>query len=514
MATHRSVLRALGIVGYDHLEPVVLAALATQTPLLLIGPHGTAKSLLLTRLAQSLGLAWRHYNASLVNYDDLIGYPLPDASGTLKFVQTPASIWGAECVFIDELSRARPDMLNRLFPIIHERVVQGMPLDRLRHRWAAMNPPTLDDDASTTADASSANYLGSEPLDPALADRFGFVITVPSWSQLSADDQTAVITSADVRPDDSACSAVRETIALIEREIPLVLEYAGNAITDVVREVVRHAATLGVALSGRRAAMLYRNIAAVHAARLAAQPAADIVESSWIAVSASIPQRAQGVVIDDVRLMVAHASAWKNSRLAVADPRRALACESDPTRRAIRAAATAELSLMERSAYVTDALAHLPPGGRHALGHWLIETGLAAGLATSVADQCGELYAVVASKQPLKVFLPRVCTCISPTQVNVLSRKGVAFERMMADVERRVSKSEQPMVGNLLAGLFDTLQWSSEATLSAVIESWEEVRNLLAHAPAHRTVDTAPASAVVAPRSRKPGRAKVGGDRR
>ncbi len=73
MATHRSVLRSLGIVGYDHLEPIILAALATQTPLLLIGAHGTAKSLLLTRLAQALGLAWRHYNASLVNYDDLIG---------------------------------------------------------------------------------------------------------------------------------------------------------------------------------------------------------------------------------------------------------------------------------------------------------------------------------------------------------------------------------------------------------------------------------------------------------
>ena len=120
----RHPLRQLGVVGLDTLEPVILAALATETPLLLVGAHGTAKSLLLSRLCEALHLQWRHYNASLVNYDDLIGYPLPNVNGTLTFVQTPASVWNAQAVFIDEISRARPDMLNRLFPIIHEKKVQ------------------------------------------------------------------------------------------------------------------------------------------------------------------------------------------------------------------------------------------------------------------------------------------------------------------------------------------------------------------------------------------------------
>ena len=123
--TPHAALRSLGIVGLDRLESVILAALATETPLLLIGAHGTAKSLLLSRLCEALGISWRHYNASLINYDDLIGYPLPDASGELKFIQTPASVWGAAAVFIDEISRARPDLLNRLVPIIHERKVQA-----------------------------------------------------------------------------------------------------------------------------------------------------------------------------------------------------------------------------------------------------------------------------------------------------------------------------------------------------------------------------------------------------
>ncbi|MCX6963676.1 MAG: AAA family ATPase, partial [Verrucomicrobia bacterium] len=106
--TPQSLLtRPLGLEGWAHLEAVVLAALASGDPLLLIGRHGTAKSFLLERLAESLDLAFRFYNASLVNYDDLVGIPVPDETQTsLRYISTPSSIWDAEVVFIDEISRA------------------------------------------------------------------------------------------------------------------------------------------------------------------------------------------------------------------------------------------------------------------------------------------------------------------------------------------------------------------------------------------------------------------------
>ena len=62
----RSLLRPLGIVGYDALEPALLAALATEEPLLLVSDHGAAKTLLPLRLVEALGLALRHYNASIL----------------------------------------------------------------------------------------------------------------------------------------------------------------------------------------------------------------------------------------------------------------------------------------------------------------------------------------------------------------------------------------------------------------------------------------------------------------
>jgi len=47
-----------------------------------------------------------------------VGYPVPDGRGGLHYIQTSASIWGAQAVFIDEIARCRPDLQNKLFSII------------------------------------------------------------------------------------------------------------------------------------------------------------------------------------------------------------------------------------------------------------------------------------------------------------------------------------------------------------------------------------------------------------
>ena len=70
------MFKRLGLHGLEGIAPVLIAALATEEPLLLVGPHGTAKSLLLTRIAAALGLEFRHYNASLLSFD-----PAPKQAG-------------------------------------------------------------------------------------------------------------------------------------------------------------------------------------------------------------------------------------------------------------------------------------------------------------------------------------------------------------------------------------------------------------------------------------------------
>ena len=90
----------------------------------------------------------------------------------------------------------RPESQNKLFSVVHERRVQGLQLEHLRYRWAAMNPPPSPDGET---DGEWA-YTGSLPLDPALADRFAYVVRVPEFGDFSPEVRRIVIARGGESP--------------------------------------------------------------------------------------------------------------------------------------------------------------------------------------------------------------------------------------------------------------------------------------------------------------------------
>ena len=382
-------LTRLGVVGLGAIAAPVLAALATETPLLLIGPHGTAKSLLLTRTAEALQIPFRHYNASLLNFDDLVGFPVPTADRTLEYIKTPASIWGAGAVIFDEISRCRPDVQNKLFPIIHERRVQGLLLPELRHRWAAMNPPTTEDQDS--------GYAGSEPLDKALADRFGFVVQMPAWSGFSKAQQLAVIRAGD----DGVSPEGRKNLAdLLGRTQDLLSGMSADfedGIADYVQTLLPLLSQAGIALSPRRANLLYRAVLAVNAASQAIEPGNDVSDSVLLALRSCLPQRAEGIPVPEVKLLAAHREAVRAVKLSPNDPMRAILAATDPLDRLKLAIQASRLLKGEFSRVTADALAQLPVGAREAAIVHLFETGAVGRLNAAVASQIGEIYRDIAT---------------------------------------------------------------------------------------------------------------------
>ncbi len=292
-------LRALGVYGYDTVEDVILASLITGDPLLLIGKAGTGKTFLLNSLSEALGLEHRHYNASLIAFDDLVGFPYPMENGTgIRYIETPATIWQAESVLIDEVSRCKPEHQNRLFSLVHERRIQGLALPKLRYRWAAMNP--------CEAENSDDFYEGSVALDQALADRFAFVIEVPDWEGLTEADRQLVADArgVDVQSIDQvglarAVEEGRRRFAKASDELhQTALAYSAAVATQLLQPAVR--------LSPRRVRMLSRNLVALTLIS-GGQPQRDVFLTG---LTASLPQLAWGVRVADPVVRGAHAAAW------------------------------------------------------------------------------------------------------------------------------------------------------------------------------------------------------------
>ncbi len=386
MATRTDLLAALGLHGLSHLDAPVLAALATESPMLLIGPHGSAKSALLERLAAALGLAHRHYNASLLSFDDLVGFPVPEGEG-LRYLRTPATLWDAQSVFLDEISRCRPEVQNKLFSIIQEKRVQGLALASLRYRWSAMNPPAVADATDEDADV----YAGSLPLDPALADRFAFVLSLPALEDLPPEARRSVIRSglpaSAAAATAAAATAQLPTMVTRCRELAaLVAAAQGEWITAYTAALVVPLREAGLGISGRRAAMLAANIAAAHAARRVLGDATDaengrgvtLADSALVALRVSLPHRAQGKAVDAGVLATIHRQAVDAAGQAHDDPELArILDETHPVRR-VGLALQAEKKQPGRvprhtmSLLVSDALAAQPKQARWVLSQELL----------------------------------------------------------------------------------------------------------------------------------------------
>ena len=249
-------LAELGVYGFDRHETTILASLVTEDPLLLVGRSGTGKTFLLNTLSEALGLEHRHYNASLISFDDLVGFPYPDeAHATVRFLETPATVWGAESVLIDEISRCKPEHQNRLFSLVHERRLQGLPLKRLRYRWAAMNPCTSDQ-------GGTEDYSGSEALDPALADRFALVVGAADWSELTAEQQAASVAPSAEGQATPVNESLRSSLAQWRERFVEHVNACPVQVTIYVNTVVSALNGARVRISPRRARLLARSLVA------------------------------------------------------------------------------------------------------------------------------------------------------------------------------------------------------------------------------------------------------------
>jgi MoxR-like ATPase len=297
-----SYLQELGVFGFDRYEVVILSALVSEDPMLLIGRSGTGKTFLLNSLSEALGLEHRHYNASLISFDDLVGFPYPDAeNSSVRFLETPATVWGAESVLIDEISRCKPEHQNRLFSLVHERRIQGISLTKLRFRWAAMNPAATDQ-------SDLESYTGSEPLDPALADRFALFVQAVDWDDLNEEERSAVTSPAGEGKLAAINERLKSHIGQCRARFVAQLEHCPQGVLDYVTTAVTALNGAKVRISPRRARLMSRSLLA-----------ATVLQESFkektarLVLECSMPHGTWGSAVAKNVLDAVHRLAWESA---------------------------------------------------------------------------------------------------------------------------------------------------------------------------------------------------------
>ncbi len=440
----RRLLRSLHLFGLDHLDPVILASLADCRPMLLIGRHGTAKSELLNRIAGSLKLRHRHYNASLIAFDDLLGFPVPNPERTaLTYLRTEGDLWDAESVLLDEISRCRPEHQNKLFSIIHERRIQGLLLEQLRYRWFAMNPPVSLESLNAEEGES---YQGSLPLDPALADRFAYIVEIQDFSEFSLEVRAEILARGGDPP--SAVPGIEQWL-----EETRELLRGGSAaekrwIGDYVNQLVLPLKKGGWPISGRRAVGLAECVSSVYAACRVLGRDEKLEDAAFIALKWGLPQRARGIDIPLSRLHAVHKSAAKAVGLPEDSPLLKIQTEPDPVHRIALALQTPqrELSRIEFSQLVMDAFSGLPVPGRYILARQLLPV-------LSIRDR-----ATAATYELLSEPLGKVCrfTEEGSHTLTIHRQRAAEWNKVIEHVSRipRGRTWNAPQLCNILYTLF------------------------------------------------------------
>ncbi len=297
------ILEALGIYGWNAKdENLAMASLLTGDPLLLIGNHGSAKTLIAHKIAQALDKRFLVYDASKAMFEDVLGYPNIEKlkAGVVEYVPSPVTIWDKEFVLIDELNRAVPELQSKWLEIIRSRKIMGFET-QVKWVWSAMNP---------------MSYSATQALDEALIGRFAFFLYPPDVLQMSEQDRIRVachINGDDAPslqewlPEANGKTVSNKNVGSIGKKIERMLRKAACHFVRLKEQMPSLSEFLAkfadllmresngeIALDGRRLGFIYRNILSARAIELAKSEVfganvGGFVESARYAVQSSVP---------------------------------------------------------------------------------------------------------------------------------------------------------------------------------------------------------------------------------
>lgn len=197
----RSLFSPLGIIGWEPIQPVLIAALAAQLPILLLGNHGTCKTdgteTIVHALCGNDG-KFVKYDTMSASMDDIVGFPSPKSlmDNEISFIPTKISIWGAKGVNLDELNRASPLTASKFLEMSRKGEVHGQKTG-LEFIFASCNP---------------VRAYRTAYMDLAAASRW-VIVHNPGWADLSEVDKRRVLDAhVKSKPSETEATDLRNAV--------------------------------------------------------------------------------------------------------------------------------------------------------------------------------------------------------------------------------------------------------------------------------------------------------------
>jgi len=264
MARIRTEVRKV-IVGQDEVVEHLLITLLVGSHCLITGMPGTAKTLLVRTLANSLGLTYKRiqFTPDLMPTDvtgtDIIEEDSTTGHKTWTFVPGPIF---TNVLLADEINRTPPKTQSALLEAMQERSVT------VRGKNHILPPPFL-----VLATQNPIELEGTYPLPEAQLDRFLFNVIL---DYLNADDELAVVNRYTTRvdmPEVDVCTSAEEILKYqwLVRQVPVsetVNRYAVNLVRatrpkeELAPDIVKRYVNFGASV---RATMFLTLAAKAHA---------------------------------------------------------------------------------------------------------------------------------------------------------------------------------------------------------------------------------------------------------
>lgn len=281
-------------VGRDEVIDLIALALVAGEHLFLLGPPGTAKSLVIRQFAQAVHGRYFEYMLTRFSEPNEIFGPIDIArlrEGTVTTVVT-GMLPEAEFAFLDELFNANSAILNNLLTVLNERVyrrgaeIHQLPLLSL---FSASNQLPEDDALRALFD----RFLLRCQVDNLKPDNLPRLLTA-GWALEQADLPRSTLKAEDLR---------QLSRRLFQVELRPVL--------DLYAQVILRIRDLGIAFSDRRAVKALKLLAgsALLCGRTVASPAdLWVLRYLWDRVEQIAPLRAlvQGFLDQHVQEGTAH----------------------------------------------------------------------------------------------------------------------------------------------------------------------------------------------------------------